>query len=97
MNAIVLLVLTVLVAGINMISALLIMILERTNMIGILKALGAGNTRIRRIPIMFVRSRRSEEHTSEPHSLMSTSYAAFCLKTKLNITNKCGTRWKSHD
>lgn len=48
-NAIVLLVLMLLVAGINMISALLIMILERTNMIGILKALGADNTRIRRI------------------------------------------------
>src|SRR3546814_17564725 len=49
MNAIVLLVLTVLVAGINMIYDLLIMIMERPNMIGILKALGAGNTRIRRI------------------------------------------------
>lgn len=49
MNAIVLLVLMLLVAGINMISALLIMILERTNMIGILKALGANNLRIRRI------------------------------------------------
>ena len=49
MNAIVLLILMLLVAGINMISALLIMILERTNMIGILKALGAGNFRIRKI------------------------------------------------
>src|SRR3546814_4003715 len=26
--------------------------------------------------------RRSEEHTSEPQSLMSTSYAVFCLKHK---------------
>src|SRR3546814_5599694 len=28
--------------------------------------------------------RRSEEHTSELQSLMSTSYAAFCLKKKNN-------------
>lgn len=49
MNAIVILILMLLVAGINMISALLIMILERTNMIGILKALGADNLHIRRI------------------------------------------------
>src|SRR3546814_1150536 len=27
---------------------------------------------------------RSEEHTSELQSLMRTSYAAFCLKTKTN-------------
>ena len=37
------------VAGINMISALLIMILERTNTIGILKAIGASNSYIRKI------------------------------------------------
>lgn len=48
-NAIVILVLMLLVAGINMISALLILILERTNMIGLLKALGAANLSIRKI------------------------------------------------
>jgi lipoprotein-releasing system permease protein len=39
----------VLVSGISMISTLLILILERTNMIGILKALGMPNGGIRRI------------------------------------------------
>src|SRR3546814_7362207 len=29
---------------------------------------------------------RSEEHTSELQSLMRTSYAVFCLKTKINTT-----------
>src|SRR3546814_5557465 len=31
---------------------------------------------------VYARTGRSEEHTSEPQSLMRTSYAAFCLKTK---------------
>lgn len=48
-NTEVILVLMVLVAVINMISALLIMILERTGMIGILKALGFTNGGIRQI------------------------------------------------
>jgi lipoprotein-releasing system permease protein len=39
----------VLVAGINMITALLVLILERVQMIGILKALGSYNTSIRKI------------------------------------------------
>lgn len=39
----------ILVAGINMITALLVLILERTQMIGILKALGAGDWSIRKI------------------------------------------------
>ena len=39
----------ILVAGINMITALLVLILERTQMIGILKALGSGDWSIRKI------------------------------------------------
>ena len=52
MNVIVIVVLMVVVAGFSMISALLILILEKTNMIGILKALGSRNASIRRIFIM---------------------------------------------
>ena len=48
-NAVIVIVLMVLVAAINMISALLILILERTNMIGILKALGTTNSSIQRV------------------------------------------------
>ncbi|WP_299050674.1 FtsX-like permease family protein [uncultured Polaribacter sp.] len=39
----------ILVAGINMITALLVLILERVQMIGILKALGSTNTSIRKV------------------------------------------------
>ncbi len=39
----------ILVAGINMITALLVLILERTQMIGVLKALGSNNWSIRKI------------------------------------------------
>lgn len=48
-NVVVILVLILSVAGFTMISGLLIIILERTNMIGILKALGQSNTSIRKI------------------------------------------------
>lgn len=48
-NVLIILILMVLVSGISMISTLLILILERTNMIGILKALGMSNGGIRRI------------------------------------------------
>lgn len=48
-NVIIILILMVLVAGFNMISGLLILILEKTNMIGILKAMGAENRIIRNI------------------------------------------------
>ncbi len=48
-NTSVVLVLMIIVAVINMISALLIMILERTAMIGILKAMGADNWAIQKV------------------------------------------------
>ncbi len=48
-NVIVILVLILAVAGFTMISGLLIIILERTNMIGILKALGENNGSLRKI------------------------------------------------
>ena len=49
MNVTIIIILMLAVAGINMISGLLILILERTNMIGIFKALGATNLNIRKI------------------------------------------------
>lgn len=49
MNVIIILALMILVAGITMISILLIVILERTNMIGILKSFGAKNILIRKL------------------------------------------------
>ncbi len=49
MNVMIIIALMVLVAGITMISTLLILILERTNMIGVLKALGSENRSIRKI------------------------------------------------
>lgn len=48
-NAVVIITLMILVAAINMISALLILILERTNMIGTLKSLGMTNAGVRKI------------------------------------------------
>jgi len=48
-NVVIILVLMMAVAGFTMISGLLIIILERTNMIGILKALGHDNQGIRKI------------------------------------------------
>ena len=48
-NIIVILIVMIVVATINMVVALLVLILERTQMIGILKALGAGNWSVRKI------------------------------------------------
>lgn len=48
-NVVVIIILMLTVAGFTMISGLLIIILERTNMIGILKALGESNANIRKI------------------------------------------------
>jgi lipoprotein-releasing system permease protein len=48
-NVIIIIFLMLIVAGFNMISGLLILILEKTNMIGVLKSLGAEDTTIRRM------------------------------------------------
>lgn len=49
MNVVVILILMLSVAAINMVTILLISILDRTNMIGILKTLGANHTLIRKV------------------------------------------------
>jgi lipoprotein-releasing system permease protein len=48
-NVIIIILLMLIVAGFNMISGLLILILEKTNMIGVLKSLGAEDITIRRV------------------------------------------------
>ncbi|MFP5439523.1 MAG: ABC transporter permease [Bacteroidia bacterium] len=48
-NIMVIIIIMVIVATINMVVALLVLILERTQMIGMLKALGAGNWSVRKI------------------------------------------------
>jgi len=48
-NVIIIIFLMLVVAGFNMISGLLILILEKTNMIGIMKALGSDDVTIRRV------------------------------------------------
>ena len=48
-NVVIILILMIIVSGFTMISGLLIIIIERTNMIGILKALGENNDSIRKI------------------------------------------------
>ena len=48
-NVLIIIILMLVVSGFNMISGLLILILDRTNMIGILKALGTTNQSIRQI------------------------------------------------
>jgi lipoprotein-releasing system permease protein len=48
-NGVIIIVLMIIVATINMITALLILILERTNMVGLVKALGMSNANVRKI------------------------------------------------
>ncbi|NSW94543.1 MAG: ABC transporter permease [Bacteroidales bacterium] len=49
LNVIIIITLMLIVAGFNMISGLLILILEKTNMIGVLKALGSEDVSIRKV------------------------------------------------
>jgi lipoprotein-releasing system permease protein len=49
MNVVIILILMILVAGFTMISGLMILILEKTNLIGILKAMGTNNWSVRKI------------------------------------------------
>ena len=49
LNVIIIILLMLIVAGFNMISGLLILILEKTNMVGVLKALGSDDITIRRV------------------------------------------------
>jgi lipoprotein-releasing system permease protein len=48
-NVIIIILLMLIVAGFNMVSGLLILILEKTNMIGVLKAVGSDDATIRRV------------------------------------------------
>lgn len=52
MNVLIILILMLAVSGFNMISGLLILILDRTSMIGLFKAMGANNKQLRRIFIL---------------------------------------------
>ncbi len=49
MNVYVIIIIMIMVAGINMITTLLISVLEKTNLIGILKALGSDNQLVRKV------------------------------------------------
>lgn len=49
MNVLIIFILMIAVAGVTMISGLLILILDRTNMIGILKSMGANNTSVQKL------------------------------------------------
>lgn len=49
MNVYVIIAIMILVAGINMITTLLISVLEKTNLIGVLKALGGSNAQVRKV------------------------------------------------
>jgi lipoprotein-releasing system permease protein len=49
LNVVIIILLMLIVAGFNMISGLLILILEKTNMIGVLKSIGAEDITIRRV------------------------------------------------
>lgn len=53
MNVIIIIILMVMVSGITVISMLLMMVIERTSMIGILKAMGASNLIIRRLFLIY--------------------------------------------
>ena len=52
-NSLVIIILMICVAGVTMVSGLLVLILERTSSIGILKALGTGNRKLRHTFLWF--------------------------------------------
>ena len=85
-NIIVIISIMILIAGINMITALLVLILERTQMIGILKALGSSNWSIRK---MFLYRRSSSIPKYRIYFGIEYRYPIFVLAYVANSVLYC--------